>query len=60
MADDDVEQVTDEEKLQIAQHFLLSSPPGQFHEVLSGHLNSLPSFFLSLSLSLCIILFEIN
>ena len=23
-----------EERLQIAQHFLLSSPPGQFHEVL--------------------------
>jgi capping protein (actin filament) muscle Z-line, alpha len=28
--------VTDEEKLQIAQHFLLSSPPGQFQEVLTG------------------------
>ncbi len=29
-------QVTDEEKLQIAQHYLLSSPPGQFQEVLTG------------------------
>jgi hypothetical protein len=29
-------QVTDEERQQIAQHFLLSSPPGQFHEVLAG------------------------
>lgn len=29
-------QVTDEEKLQIAQHYLLSSPPGQFQEVLNG------------------------
>lgn len=27
---------TDEEKLKIAQHFLLSSPPGQFSDVLSG------------------------
>jgi len=26
--------VSNEERLQIAQHFLLSSPPGQFHEVL--------------------------
>jgi len=42
MADDDVEQVTDEEKLQIAQHFLLSSPPGQFHEVLSDVRKLLP------------------
>jgi hypothetical protein len=32
-------QVTDEEKLQIAQHFLLSSPPGQFQEVLTGSQN---------------------
>ena len=30
------EGVSNEEKLQIAQHFLLSSPPGQFHEVLTG------------------------
>lgn len=28
--------MSDEEKLQIAQHFLLSSPPGQFQEVLAG------------------------
>ena len=29
------EEPTKEERLQIAQHFLLSSPPGQFHEVLA-------------------------
>lgn len=29
-------QISNEEKLQIAQHYLLSSPPGQFSEVLSG------------------------
>mmetsp|Transcript_21649 Transcript_21649/g.36258 ORF Transcript_21649/g.36258 Transcript_21649/m.36258 type:complete len:307 (+) Transcript_21649:108-1028(+) len=28
------EELTNEEKLQIAQHYLLSSPPGQFQEVL--------------------------
>lgn len=28
-------QATNEEKLQIAQHYLLSSPPGQFNEVLA-------------------------
>eukprot|EP00644_Phytophthora_capsici_P012003 jgi/Phyca11/106315/e_gw1.12.951.1 len=28
------EEATDEEKLQIAQRFLLASPPGQVHEVL--------------------------
>lgn len=44
MADDDneVEQVSNEEKLQIAQHFLLASPPGQFHEVLSDVRKLLP------------------
>ena len=31
-----IEEVSDEEKLQIAQHFLLSSPPSQFNEVLDG------------------------
>jgi len=31
----DFEEVTNEEKLQIAQHYLLSSPPGQFQEVLT-------------------------
>uniref|UniRef100_A0A7R9YCR6 F-actin-capping protein subunit alpha n=1 Tax=Pinguiococcus pyrenoidosus TaxID=172671 RepID=A0A7R9YCR6_9STRA len=35
MADDDYEEISEEEKLQIAQHFLLSSPPGQFSEVLA-------------------------
>jgi hypothetical protein len=35
-----VEEVSDEEKLQIAQHFLLSSPPGQFHEILEGTLST--------------------
>jgi hypothetical protein len=29
------EEPSKEERLQIAQHFLLSSPPGQFHEVLA-------------------------
>jgi len=32
---EDTPEVSDEEKLQIAQHYLLSSPPGQFHEVLA-------------------------
>ena len=31
-----ISQITDDEKLQIAQHFLLSSPPGQFTEILTG------------------------
>lgn len=30
------EAISDEECLQIAQHYLLSSPPGQFQEVLTG------------------------
>lgn len=35
MADDwGYEDAPDDEKLRIAQHFLLSSPPGQEHEVL--------------------------
>ena len=29
------EMASTQERLQIAQHFLLSSPPGQFHEVLT-------------------------
>jgi hypothetical protein len=29
-------QTSNREKLEIAQHFLLSSPPGQFNEVLTG------------------------
>ena len=29
-------QISVEEKLQITQHYLLSSPPGQFQEVLAG------------------------
>ena len=35
------EEVSDEEKLKIAQHFLLSSPPGQFSDVLQGEARSL-------------------
>ncbi len=41
--------MTDEEKLQIAQHYLLSSPPGQFQEVLSG--NTLISYSMTLRLT---------
>lgn len=37
-------QISVEEKLQITQHYLLSSPPGQFHEVLSGTANYLLFF----------------
>lgn len=39
MADDgdyEVEAVSDEEKLNIATHMLMSSPPGQFVDVLGG------------------------
>lgn len=42
MADYGYEEVSDEEKLQIAQHFLLSSPPGQFQEVLTDVQKLLP------------------
>lgn len=38
----DYEEIPNEEKLQIAQHYLLSSPPGQFHEVLSDVRKLLP------------------
>lgn len=37
-----VEEVSNEEKLQIAQHFLLSSPPSQFSEVLDDVRKLLP------------------
>eukprot|EP01039_Chlorochromonas_danica_P004217 gene4219-4634_t len=30
-----IEEISEEEKLQIAQHYLLSSPPGQFNEILA-------------------------
>mmetsp|Transcript_9104 Transcript_9104/g.13703 ORF Transcript_9104/g.13703 Transcript_9104/m.13703 type:complete len:287 (-) Transcript_9104:116-976(-) len=40
--ENEVEEITDEEKLQIAQHFLLSSPPGQFQEILSDVRKLLP------------------
>ncbi len=30
------EELSDQEKLQVAQHLLLQSPPGQFDDVLSG------------------------
>mmetsp|Transcript_34180 Transcript_34180/g.74529 ORF Transcript_34180/g.74529 Transcript_34180/m.74529 type:complete len:287 (-) Transcript_34180:152-1012(-) len=40
--ENEVDEVTDEERQQIAQHFLLSSPPGQFHEVLSDVKKLLP------------------
>ena len=34
--DEEFEEVSDEEKLRIATHFILSSPPGQITEVISG------------------------
>lgn len=46
MMDDD-DTVTDEERLQIAQHFLLSSPPCQFHEVLADVKKILPDGLLT-------------
>ncbi len=46
-------QVTDEEKLQIAQHYLLSSPPGQFQEVLTGTNLSYSSCISFISFLLC-------
>jgi len=42
-----VEEVSDEEKLQIAQHFLLSSPPAQFGEVLEDVRKLLPAGLLN-------------
>jgi capping protein alpha len=41
------EQLSDEEKLKIAQHFLLSSPPGQFSEVLTDVRKILPEGILT-------------
>ena len=41
------EEVSNEEKLQIAQHFLLSSPPGQFHEILTDVKKLLPDDLLT-------------
>lgn len=39
--------MSNEEKLQIAQHFLLSSPPGQFSEVLNDIKKLIPASLLS-------------
>uniref|UniRef100_A0A7S1TQR4 F-actin-capping protein subunit alpha n=1 Tax=Phaeomonas parva TaxID=124430 RepID=A0A7S1TQR4_9STRA len=48
MSDDEgYEEVSDEEKLQIAQHFLLSSPPGQFSDVLTDVKKIVPAELLS-------------
>lgn len=41
------DELPDEEKLQIAQHFVLSSPPGQFHEVLADVRRLIPPGLLS-------------
>lgn len=45
--DEEVVQISDEEKLKIAQHFLLSSPPGQFQEVLADVRKLLPDGLLT-------------
>lgn len=47
MVDEEEETITDEERLQIAQHFLLSSPPCQFHEVLADVKKILPDNLLT-------------
>lgn len=44
---DEEDSITDEERLQIAQHFLLSSPPCQFHEVLADVKKILPDGLLT-------------
>jgi len=43
----DFEEVSDEEKLKIGQHFLLSSPAGEFHEVLADVKKLLPEGLLT-------------
>lgn len=45
--EEEVEEISPEEKLQICQHYLLSSPPGQFKEVLSDVRKLIPSDLLS-------------
>ncbi|DBA05352.1 TPA: hypothetical protein N0F65_007514 [Lagenidium giganteum] len=42
-----VDNATDEEKLRIAQHYLMSSPPGQIHEVLRDVSKLVPSHVLT-------------
>lgn len=44
---DEDEEVTPEEKLQIAQHYLLSSPPGQFHDILGDVRKIIPADMMS-------------
>lgn len=44
-------EISNETKLQIAQHFLLSSPPGQFAEVLNDTRKLLPEGLLSVPLA---------
>ena len=47
---DDEEGVDDATKLQISKHFLLSSPPGQFQEVLKDVKTLVGTFLISESL----------
>lgn len=47
MVEEDADTITDEERLQIAQHFLLSSPPCQFHEVMADVKKILPDGLLT-------------
>eukprot|EP01035_Chromulina_nebulosa_P019792 gene19792-25734_t len=49
--DDVIEEISDEEKLKIAQYFLISSPPNQFNEVLTDVRKLLPSGLLSESIA---------
>ena len=44
--EEDFEEVSDEEKVAIATHFLLSSPPGQIHDVLADVRNMVPAHLL--------------
>ena len=44
---EEIETLTPEETLQIAQHYLLSSPPGQFHEVLTDVRKIIPDGLLT-------------